>query len=129
MDALVSHEGSVRRTQIDKSGSRTMDFDSAVFAGDLGIIQNDIGSRPSQYHSSLAQTKNLAPTRPLDDGKRHSLTRGKLWKLRRSIDHEAGVTLLALSLQLGFARELLLIHRAVRATMGTFDFHIAWFEC
>jgi hypothetical protein len=33
------------------------------------------------------------------------------------------MTLLALSLQLGFAGELLLVHGAVRATMGTFNDH------
>lgn len=106
-----------------------MYFNSAVLSGDLRIVQNNICSRPAQYHSGLGQTKNLAPAGALDDGKRHSLPRWKLRKFGWCIDNEAGVTLLAGNLQLGFTRELLLIHRAVSATMGTFDFHVAWFEC
>jgi hypothetical protein len=34
-----------------------------------------------------------------------------------------------LGLQFGVARELFLIHRAVRAAMGTLDDHVSWCEC
>lgn len=100
-----------------------MHLDSAVFSRDLGIVQHDIRTRPAQYHSSLAQPKNLTSSWSLDNSERDGLFRGKLWGSGRSLDAEIGMTLLALSLQLGFAGELLLVHGAVRATMGTFNDH------
>jgi len=123
LDALSGYKSSIRSLKVNQSRGGAVHFDGTVFAGDLGIVEHDIGTRSAQYHASLAQTKNLSPRRALDDCHRHGLVCRELRDFRRSVEDETGITLFASALQPGFARELFLVHGVARTTMGAFNVH------
>jgi hypothetical protein len=103
-------------------------FDHAVFSGDLGIVKHDIGAGAAQDYSRLAQAKNLASRGATNDCERDGLVLGKMRGIRMSLNDKFGMTLIALTLQVGFARELFLVNGVVRATMGAFNRHGSWWQ-